>query len=137
MIAYDGEESKIQAYLVKPAQEGPHPVVIVIHEILGLNDQIKGIANRFAAEGYVAFAPDLFSRPELASVLIPSNIEETMAFVQTPGWEKMSDRVYMQQALSQHLQEKREIIQRTLPVLFGGISEEKSTQDLVKALDFI
>lgn len=137
MVAYQGEESQIQAYLVKPALEGPRPAIILIHEILGLNDQIKGIAHRFAAEGYVVFAPDLFSRPELAPVLIPAKIEEVMEFVETLDWRKMSDREYMQQAISQQPEGKRETIQRTLPVLFGGVSKEKATQDLVKALDYL
>ncbi len=35
--------------------------VVVIHEIWGLADQIKSVADRLAAEGYVAVAPDLFS----------------------------------------------------------------------------
>jgi carboxymethylenebutenolidase len=35
------------------------PAVIVIHELFGLNDDIRAIASRFADEGYVAVAPDL------------------------------------------------------------------------------
>ncbi len=37
----------------------PHPAVIVVHEIMGLNDDIRRIASRFADSGYVALAPDL------------------------------------------------------------------------------
>lgn len=39
----------------------PHPAVLVLHESFGLNDDIRRIAGRFADEGYVALAPDLFS----------------------------------------------------------------------------
>ena len=39
--------------------EGAQPV-IVIHEWWGLNDQIKKIADRYAGEGFVAIAPDLY-----------------------------------------------------------------------------
>jgi carboxymethylenebutenolidase len=39
------------------------PAVIVIHEIFGLNDDIRRITARFAAAGYVALAPDLFDGP--------------------------------------------------------------------------
>ncbi len=35
------------------------PAVIVVHEIMGLNDDIRRIATRFADSGYVALAPDL------------------------------------------------------------------------------
>jgi len=40
---------------------GPHPGVVVLHELFGLNDDIRRIAARFAQAGYVAVAPDLFS----------------------------------------------------------------------------
>ena len=35
------------------------PAVIAIHEVFGLNDDIRRVARRFAANGYAAFAPDL------------------------------------------------------------------------------
>lgn len=50
----------VSGYLARPAEEGPAPAVIVIQEWWGLNDQIKSVADRFAAAGYLAFAPDLF-----------------------------------------------------------------------------
>jgi dienelactone hydrolase len=43
------------------SSSGPHPAVLVLHESFGLNDDIRRIARRFAEEGYVALAPDLFS----------------------------------------------------------------------------
>jgi carboxymethylenebutenolidase len=49
------------AYLARPEGQGPFPAVVVIHEVYGLNENIKDIARRFAAEGYVALAVDLFS----------------------------------------------------------------------------
>ena len=101
MMAYDGEASTIQAYLARPALEEPRPAVIVIHEIVGLTDHIKDVANRFAEQGYVAFAPNLFSRPGLAEVLTPSNIGEVMQFMATVSWGKFSDSAYVQQAISQ------------------------------------
>ena len=48
------------AYLARPEGDGPIPAVLVIHEIFGLNDNIKNITERFANEGYVALAIDLF-----------------------------------------------------------------------------
>jgi carboxymethylenebutenolidase len=46
-------------YLAKPA-DGAGKGIIVIQEWWGLNDNIKGIADRFAAEGFIALAPDLY-----------------------------------------------------------------------------
>ncbi len=48
------------SYLALPEGEGPFPGVVVIHEILGLNENIREIADRFAREGYAALAVDLF-----------------------------------------------------------------------------
>src|SRR6185436_9621518 len=46
--------------LALPSATGPRPAVIVIHEIFGLNDDIRRITGRFADLGYVALAPDLY-----------------------------------------------------------------------------
>jgi len=50
----------MRAALALPAASGPRPAVIVIHEIFGLNDDIRRIAGRFADLGWVALAPDLY-----------------------------------------------------------------------------
>jgi carboxymethylenebutenolidase len=44
-----------------PAGDGKAPGVIVIHEWWGVNDQIKGHAKKWAAEGFIAVAPDLYN----------------------------------------------------------------------------
>ena len=45
---------------VPPASPGPWPAVVVIHELFGLNDDIRRKADEFAAHGYLALAPDLY-----------------------------------------------------------------------------
>lgn len=57
----DRSELKGGGYLVTPDGSGPHPGVVVIHEVYGLNDQIKEICRRFADAGYAALAVDLFT----------------------------------------------------------------------------
>ncbi|TVQ55061.1 MAG: dienelactone hydrolase family protein [Spirulina sp. DLM2.Bin59] len=52
----------IQAYLAQPAQGGPHPAVIVIQEIFGVNPHIREITERIAQAGYVAIAPAIYQR---------------------------------------------------------------------------
>jgi carboxymethylenebutenolidase len=49
------------AYLALPEGEGRGPAVVVIHEAFGLNDHIKDVTRRFADQGYVALAVDLFA----------------------------------------------------------------------------
>jgi carboxymethylenebutenolidase len=60
-VSFQSGKSMLEAYLATPAGPGPHPAVVVIHEIFGLNDNIRDIAQRFATEGYVALAVDLFA----------------------------------------------------------------------------
>lgn len=53
---------ELRAHLaVPPATPGPWPGVVVLHEIFGLNADIREQASRLAAAGYLAVAPDLFS----------------------------------------------------------------------------
>jgi carboxymethylenebutenolidase len=54
----DGKDCS--AFYVEPSA-GPHaPGIVIIQEWWGLNDQIKGVAERFAARGYRALVPDLY-----------------------------------------------------------------------------
>ncbi|HEY2387784.1 MAG TPA: dienelactone hydrolase family protein [Candidatus Binatia bacterium] len=50
------------AYLARPAEGGSHPAVLVFQEIFGVNQHIRSVADRVAAEGYIALAPELFHR---------------------------------------------------------------------------
>ena len=50
----------VQGYLAEPAQAAGAPAVVVIQEWWGLNAQIRGVADRFAAAGYQALVPDLY-----------------------------------------------------------------------------
>lgn len=55
-----GDET-VQAWVAKPEGSGPAtPGMVVIHEWWGLNKQIKGVAERLAASGYLAIAPDFY-----------------------------------------------------------------------------
>jgi len=54
----DGQDAK--GYMVEPAQGRSAPGIVVIQEWWGLNDQIKGVADQFAAAGYRVLVPDLF-----------------------------------------------------------------------------
>jgi carboxymethylenebutenolidase len=54
----DGQE--VQGYLAKPAKLEGAPAIVVIQEWWGLNDQIRGVADRLAQAGYIALVPDLY-----------------------------------------------------------------------------
>src|SRR6266852_1049916 len=59
-VQFASTPDKGQGYLAVPATKGKHPAVIVIQEWWGLNDWIRDQADRFASQGYVALAPDLY-----------------------------------------------------------------------------
>jgi carboxymethylenebutenolidase len=51
----------IKAFVVYPERKEKTPVVIVIHEIFGLTDWVRGICDQLAENGVIAIAPDLLS----------------------------------------------------------------------------
>ena len=53
-----GNSGEMSGYLVTPSSEGPHPVVLVVHENRGLNPYIEDVARRLAVDGFLALAPD-------------------------------------------------------------------------------
>lgn len=60
-IAGDGGD-EIEAYLAKPLGDGAYGGVVVIHHMPGFDRATKEITRRFAAEGYLAICPNLYSR---------------------------------------------------------------------------
>jgi dienelactone hydrolase len=59
MVEFAANGSTANGYLSRPGS-GSGPGVIVIQEWWGLVDHIKAVADRFASEGFVALAPDLY-----------------------------------------------------------------------------
>ena len=55
----DGE---IDGCLAVPDGDGPFPSVVLIHDVFGLNQDAREITGRYAAAGYLALSPDLYSR---------------------------------------------------------------------------
>jgi len=70
MVEFPGGDAvrKTAGFLARPKQPGEHPAVIVIHEIWGVVDHIKDVSTRFAREGYVALAVDLFGGKVLSKL---------------------------------------------------------------------
>jgi carboxymethylenebutenolidase len=55
------DQRTVQAFGVYPETRQKAPVVIVIHEIFGLSDWARSVADQLAANGYIAIAPDFLS----------------------------------------------------------------------------
>src|ERR1700685_652865 len=54
--------TRMAGYMARPKDAGPHPRLLVFQEAFGVNHHIRSVTERFAAEGYVAIAPELFHR---------------------------------------------------------------------------
>jgi carboxymethylenebutenolidase len=59
-VAFAANGTRAGGYLAKPEGEGPFAGVVVVQEWWGLDEHIKDVARRFAAEGFAALAPDLY-----------------------------------------------------------------------------
>jgi len=68
-------DGQMDLFVAQPDGAGPHAGLLVIQEAFGVNDQIKSVTQRFADQGYVAVAPDLFHRFE--QKVVPYNDMQT------------------------------------------------------------
>ena len=72
-------DGALPLYVAEPA--GPATAaVVVLHQAGGLGDQVKARADRFAAEGYLAVAPDLFYRKQGEPIPFPKGPDDFPAF---------------------------------------------------------
>src|SRR2546430_14222755 len=61
MTSFQSGSRQLEGYMARPEGDGPFPGIVIIHEIFGLNENMKDISRRFADQGYVALAVDLFA----------------------------------------------------------------------------
>ncbi|MGA9870942.1 MAG: dienelactone hydrolase family protein [Rhodococcus sp. (in: high G+C Gram-positive bacteria)] len=61
-IQVDTPNGSIDALFERPSGDGQWPGVVIVHDAFGLTDDTRSITRRFAEHGYVALAPDLYSR---------------------------------------------------------------------------
>lgn len=77
-VKYLSGTVSMKAFVAAPVTNERRPAIIVIQEWWGLTEHIKGIAKRYAAEGYVAIAPDLYSRLDHALTTDPAEAGKLM-----------------------------------------------------------
>src|SRR3954463_12329776 len=67
-VEFKSGERTLKAFVVYPERKDKAPVVLVIHEIFGLTDWVRGVCDQLAENGVIAIAPDLLSGQTFADV---------------------------------------------------------------------
>lgn len=67
-VEYKSGDRTIKAFVVYPERKDKAPVVLVIHEIFGLTDWVRGVCDQLAESGVIAIAPDLLSGQTYADI---------------------------------------------------------------------
>jgi carboxymethylenebutenolidase len=90
-VAIPVADGEIPAYRAMPATGQNFPIVLVIQEIFGVHEHIQDVCRRFAKQGYLAIAPELFARQGDVSQM--EDIQEIISEVvsKVPDEQVMSD----------------------------------------------
>ena len=67
-VDFKSGERTVKAFVVYPERKDKAPVVLVIHEIFGLTDWVRGVCDQLAENGVIAIAPDLLSGQKFEDV---------------------------------------------------------------------
>jgi carboxymethylenebutenolidase len=67
-VEFKSGERRLKAFVVYPERKEKAPVVLVIHEIFGLTDWVRGMCDQLAEAGVIAIAPDLLSGQTYADI---------------------------------------------------------------------
>src|SRR3954454_7973533 len=67
-VEFKSGERTLKAFVVYPERKEKAPVVLVIHEIFGLTDWVRGVCDQLAENGVIAIAPDMLSGQTYADV---------------------------------------------------------------------
>jgi len=137
VVKFPAEGCELKGYLESAGAKGKGPGVLVIHEIWGLVDHIKDVTSRLAAQGYTALSPDLYSRPELASILTPQNILETTKIVFKLPPERRRDLKALIAAMSDMSSQDKERLSRVAQLIYGEATREKFIHDVIAALNYL
>lgn len=94
-VPLPGSDVPVRTWAVYPERSDDAPVVIVTMEIYGLTDWIRSVADQFAAEGFIALAPDLLSGmgPGGGGTEAMADRDETVAAVRTLSRDETNRRL--------------------------------------------
>jgi carboxymethylenebutenolidase len=127
---------EIDVYLAFPPDgSSRHAAVVVIHEIFGVDRHIQDVARRFAAQGYVAAAPNLFTG-EIQSLMTPENIALAMQSLASAPPDLRRDPTKFAEFAAQQPPERRPVL-----AAFGKVSnpavQAEFARDLLAVTEYL
>ena len=135
-VRFEGANRPIDAYLALPgAGDLRRPAVIVVHEIWGAVPHIEEVARRFAEQGYVALAPDLYTGA-LREAMAPSNIMTGMMLLRRAPPEVQRDPARAEELLSGRAAEEQRAL-RALMRVRSSEQRQEFGEDLVAATRYL
>lgn len=92
-VRFDAVGGAIRGFLVEPAAPPPWPALLVLHPIAGVMAQMQEIVRSFAAEGYLALAPDLYTNDPGYQKIEVGDIIMAHGSPLEPDWEERMARI--------------------------------------------
>ncbi len=86
-LTYPSASGGVRAYLAHPTDGQPWPAIIVIQEVFGLEPHIEDVTRRFARQGYLALAPDLYCHDPVRAALTVQDIEQMLGLARASDFE--------------------------------------------------
>ncbi len=137
-VTHQRDGQAISGYRVRPTGvKQAMPAVLVIQEIWGPDEHIQEVADRLATAGYVALAPDLYSRGGRPDGLAPERIAEFKAFMDTVPPTAWHDPSALAESLKARAADEAKRIQETQGLLFGPKDTEGMVKDLQAWVDYL
>jgi carboxymethylenebutenolidase len=90
-VKIETKDGAIPAYRSMPAKGKAFPVILVVQEIFGVHEHIKDVTRRFAKNGYMAIAPEMFHRQGDVSKLTDTKEIFAKVVSKVPDAQVMSD----------------------------------------------
>ncbi len=130
-IQIEDQGKSMSAYQAKGERVPENaPAILVIQEIWGPDEHIQDMANRFAESGYLAIAPDLYSKGGRPAALAFDRIEAVKRFFDTLPQKAWMDEALREQYLDQYPKDQAQDLKETYTTLFGRRDPDQMARDL-------
>jgi carboxymethylenebutenolidase len=125
-MSYPSASGGVEAYVAHPSRQPPWPAVIVVQEVHGLTPHIEDLALRFADQGYLALAPNLYCHDTGFDAFNSEDLEQAMRL----------GREVDEAAFQQLPADRREGVRKAV-VWRNTRSQATYLPDLLEAVDYL